>query len=112
MKQVLTLAIITVCSFLGVRACLSRDELRTHGHFVLAKDLAISGIRGGIAVTYTYTVSGKTYTHTSALGGRYAVEGHSIYLKYLPQYPAGNVWVFLSRAESTLISMIEPALRH
>ena len=101
MKQALILGMIAVCLLFGVRACLIRDELRTHGHLVPAKVLAIGGIRGGISVTYTYAVAGKTYTRTSALGGRYVVEGDSIYLKYLPQDPAGNVRVYLSRAEST-----------
>ncbi|MDO7888217.1 hypothetical protein [Hymenobacter cheonanensis] len=101
MKQALTLGIIAVCLFFGVRACLLRDELRTHGHLVPAKVLTIGGIRGGIAVTYTYAVAGKTYTRTSALGGRYTIEGDSIYLKYLPQDPAGNVRLYLSRAEIT-----------
>jgi hypothetical protein len=99
MKQALTLGLVAVCLLFGVRACLIRDALRTHGLLVPAKVLAVGGIRGGIAVTYTYVVAGKTYTRTSALGGRYALAGDSVYLRYLPQDPAGNVRLYLSRAE-------------
>jgi hypothetical protein len=99
MTNFFLLIVVAACLFFGMRACLIRDALRTHGCLLPAKVLAVGGIRGGIAVTYSYEVAGHIYTRTSALGGRYTVPNDSIYLKYLPQDPTADVRIYLSRAE-------------